>query len=548
VTDPNLVRLRALVAAGLAELEARRQEINDLNVFPVADGDTGDNMALTLRAVLEELDRLGLSDQSLDEIGRDQIVESVGRAALLGARGNSGVILSQLIRGAVEELIARPGELIGPALVAAGMARASDRAYNSVREPAEGTMLTVAREMAARLSSEVANLDDARVQPGTAQHDQDRMIAEVLEYALDTGRDSVRRGPQLLPALREAGVVDSGAHAITIILSGVLGQLRGEPPAAIDRYAAPARAHRPEHASETFRYCTNFAVTGDQLDPDVWRERLEAHGDSLLVVGDQHTLKVHIHTDDPEAATALFDGLGDVSHLDVADMHLQVVEREHRLAADPSAPVACCGIVAVFSGAGAGALFREQGATTVDGGATMNPSTADLLAAIHACPADEVVVLPNSANVHMAADRAAQLSDKPARVILTRSPAEGLAIAALLDGDADADANGVAGSEHLAGLRSGGIAEAAKDDASGRFRKGDALGYVGDELVAWGERDATVAATLAALSADAELVTCLVGAGAPLSEDALRRLAPSTVELEVLNGGQQAWWWLLAAE
>ncbi len=306
-------------------------------------------MALTLRAVLEELDRLAQSDQSLDEIGRDQIVESVGRAALLGARGNSGVILSQLIRGATEELIARPGELIGPALLAAGMARASDRAYGSVREPAEGTMLTVAREMAARLSSEVANLDDARVQPGTPQEEQDRMIAELLEYALDTGRDSVRRGPQLLPALREAGVVDSGAHAITIILSGVLGQLRGQPPAEIDRYAPPARTHRPEHASETFRYCTNFAVTGDGLDPAVWRERLEAHGDSLLVVGDQHTIKVHIHTDDPEAATALFDGIGSVSHLDIADMHQQVVQREQRLLNEPAAPTARCGLVAVHT-------------------------------------------------------------------------------------------------------------------------------------------------------------------------------------------------------
>jgi uncharacterized protein len=548
VTDPNLVRLRALVAAGLAELEARRQEVNDLNVFPVADGDTGDNMALTLRAVLEELDRLAESDQSLDEIGRDQIVESVGRAALLGARGNSGVILSQLIRGAVEELIARPGELIGPALVAAGMARASDRAYGSVREPAEGTMLTVAREMAARLSSEVASLDEPRMQPGTPQEEQDRAIAEVLEFALDTGRDSVRRGPQLLPALREAGVVDSGAHAITIILSGVLGQLRGQSPAEIDRYAPPARAHRPEHASETFRYCTNFAITGDHLDPAVWRERLEAHGDSLLVVGDQHTLKVHIHTDDPEAATALFDGIAVVSHLDVADMHQQVVQREHRLAAEHDGPIACCGIVAVHTGHGAGVLFAESGATVVDGGPTMNPSTADLLAAIHACPADEVVVLPNSPNVHMAADRAAQLSDKPTRVIPTRSQAEGISIAALLDSDASADDNVATGNEQLASLRSGGIAQAAKDDASGRFRKGDALGYVGDELVAWGEREATVTATFAALATGAELVTCLIGADAPLSEDELRSLAPAEIELEVLDGGQQAWWWLLAAE
>lgn len=548
MTDPNLVRLRALVAAGLAELEARRTEINDLNVFPVADGDTGDNMALTMRAVLDELDRLGQTDRSLDEIGRDQIIESVGRAALLGARGNSGVILSQLIRGAVEELIARPGELVGPSLVAAGMARAADRAYGSVREPAEGTMLTVAREMAARLASEVATRDDSRLPAGTDQVVQDRAIADVLELALDTGRDSVRRGPQLLPALREAGVVDSGAHAITIILAGVLGQLRGEPPAEIDRYAAPAQINRPDHSSETFRYCTNFAVSGSGLDPAVWRERLDAHGDSILVVGDAHTIKIHIHTDDPEVATGLFGGHGEVSRLDVADMVVQVEERNLRLA-EHAAPAARCGIVAVYSGLGSADLFAAEGASLVDGGTTMNPSTADILAAIHAAPAEQVIVLPNSSNVFMAAERAAQLSEKPVVVVGTRSQAEGLSVAALMDPDAGCENNALVGAAQLAGLISGGIAPAAKDDAGGRFRQGDVLGYVAEELIAWGPRDETIRATLAALCADgAELVTCLVGLGAPLDAEAIMLLAPDTIEFEVLDGGQQAWWWLLAAE
>ena len=547
MTDPAIVRLRSLVAAGLAELEARRQEVNDLNVFPVADGDTGDNMALTMRAVLDELDRLSATDQLLDEIGRDVIVEHIGRAALLGARGNSGVILSQLIRGAVEELIARPGELVGPTMLAAGMARASERAYGSVRNPAEGTMLTVSREMAGRIASEVATLDEPRVLPGTEQAEQDARIASLLELALETGRESVKRGPQLLPALKEAGVVDSGAHAITIILSGMLGQLRGQPPAEIDRYAAPARSHLPEHESETFRYCTNFAVTGSGLDPVQWRETLEAHGDSLLVVGDQHTIKIHIHTDDPEQTQGLFDGIGTISNVDIADMHEQVVERAARLEAGEE--LAACGVVAVTSGDGAGLFFRGEGAHTVDGGPTMNPSTADILTAIHATPADEVVVLPNSPNVIMAAEKAAALSEKPATVIKTRSQAEGISVLAVLDTDGDAAANAAAGTEHLESLRSGGIAPAAKDDAAGRFRKGDTLGYVGDELIAWGEPAPTIGATLAALSSGgAELVTCLVGAEAPLDADGVRELAPGGVDLEVFDGGQQAWWWLLAAE
>src|SRR3954454_4370160 len=161
--DPSLVRFRTVVDGALAHLESRRQEINDLNVFPVADGDTGDNMALTLRACLAELDRLATEDRPLDEVGREEIVQSVARAALLGARGNSGVILSQLIRGAPEDLISRPGELVDPMLIGSAMARAADRAYSSVREPAEGTILTVMREMDQRVASAIAHLDEPRL-------------------------------------------------------------------------------------------------------------------------------------------------------------------------------------------------------------------------------------------------------------------------------------------------------------------------------------------------------------------------------------------------
>ena len=172
MTDTNLVRFRAAVAGALAHLESRRQEVNDLNVFPVADGDTGDNMALTLRAVLDELDRLDGGDggRTIDEIGREEIVQSVARAALLGARGNSGVILSQLIRGAAEELVSRPGQLIDATLIGAALANAADRAYASVREPAEGTILTVAREMAHRIATDVAHTaENPRLAPGTAR-------------------------------------------------------------------------------------------------------------------------------------------------------------------------------------------------------------------------------------------------------------------------------------------------------------------------------------------------------------------------------------------
>src|SRR3954462_3976390 len=227
--DPSLVRFRTVVEGALAALQARRQEVNDLNVFPVADGDTGDNMGLTLRAVLDELARL--EDQGpIDDIGRDMIVESVARAALLGARGNSGVILSQLVRGAAEVLISRPGELVAPELVAAALTGASVQAYRSVRNPAEGTILTVAREMAARMSTDLPHMPEDERRLG-AEGDgtlQNRLIAGILERALETGEESLKRGPELLPALRQAGVVDAGAYGLLVVLSGCLGAQQGE--------------------------------------------------------------------------------------------------------------------------------------------------------------------------------------------------------------------------------------------------------------------------------------------------------------------------------
>jgi DAK2 domain fusion protein YloV len=539
-SDPSLLRFRAVVEGALSMLEAYRQQVNDLNVFPVADGDTGDNMLLTLRAVLEELDRLSAQGQ-IDEIGRDQIVDSVARAALLGARGNSGVILSQLIRGAAEELISRPGEKVDPVLIGAAMARAADRAYASVRDPAEGTILTAMREMAHRVVSEVAHMQEPRLTRAVSDEQQNIVIADILESALESGQESVKRGRELLPALREAGVVDAGAYGMTIMIAGVISALRGAEAPALEQHSA-ARITHPQHASSSYRYCTNFAVTGDGLDPTEWPLRLERLGDSVLVVGDQKTLKVHVHTDEPESATALFAEIGTVSHLDVADMREQVAERAERLAEQP------CGVLAVVSGEGMADLFRGLGAIPLQGGPTLNPSTYDLLAGIHGVPAEEVIVLPNSGNVLMAAERAAELSDKTVVVVPTRSQQGGLAAAVALDPARNAAENAVTMSDALACVRTGAVTEAARDDASGRFNRGDAVGFLDDELVAWGEPEETLEAILGALARGAELVTVIAGEGAPLDSDKVESLVNGGVEIEVSWGGQPAYWWLISAE
>jgi DAK2 domain fusion protein YloV len=531
----------------LAALEGRRQEVNDLNVFPVADGDTGDNMVLTLRAVLQELDRLSNASENrtIDDIGREEIVSSVARAALLGARGNSGVILSQLIRGAAEELASRPGELVDPVLIGAALARASDQAYGSVREPAEGTILTVVREMSARIASELAHMDDARLGPEASDGHQNAVIAEVIESALEAGQESVRRGPDLLPVLREAGVVDAGGYGLTVLLAGIVGALRGSEPPPIDHHEA-ARVSHPQHASSTYRYCTNFAVTGSSLEPRRFVLRLEQLGDSVLVVGDATTLKVHVHTDDPDVATAVFADAGMVSHLDVADMHEQVVARQERLTAPTESAV--CGAVAVANGDGMHALFESLGVRVLDGGPTLNPSTYDLLAAIHAVPAEQVVVLANSPNVVMAAERAAELSDKSVSVIRSRSVQGGLAAAVSLDPSRSAALNAAAMTETLERVRTGAVAPAARDDVQGRFREGDAIGFVEEELIAWGRPRETLRDVLEQLAENAELITCLRGAEAPLDDDTVSALAAGEVEFELSVGGQPSYWWLLSAE
>ncbi|HEX8753411.1 MAG TPA: DAK2 domain-containing protein [Solirubrobacterales bacterium] len=544
MSDPSIARFRRVITSAYASLEARRQEVNDLNVFPVADGDTGDNMAMTLRAVMEELDRL--DGVSVDEVGRTQLVQALARAALMGARGNSGVILSQIVRGAAEELASRPGELVDPVLVAAAFASAADAAYDSVREPAEGTMLTVFREMAHSLARQLAHLeaDKQRLGRDVGEEQQDAVLAEVLERAIEDGERAVARTPEQLEVLRESGVVDAGGHGLVLILAGVVAGLRGEDGQVPEvPHHEPPRQTLPHHEDSRYRYCTNFIVSGRQLRAREFLPRLEGLGDSVLVVGDEVTLKVHVHTDEPERAVAVFDGAGEVTNLDVADMREQMAERSARLAAGGRT-----GVLAVAAGDGLERLFAELGAHVVPGGETLNPSTYELLAGIHAAAAAEVLVLPSSSNVIMAAERACELSDKPARVVPATSQQASLLALVELDPEASAEENAERLESALAEVATGGIAPAARDDAQGRFKMGDAVGFADGEIVAWGGAGSTLEATIQHLAREAEIVTVIAGEGAPIPLAEIDAHVPDGVELETHEGGQPSWWWLLAAQ
>ncbi len=534
MTDPSIERFRRVLRAAHAHLDARRKEVNDLNVFPVADGDTGDNMVLTLRAALDELDRL--DGQAVDEIGRTELVNALARAALMGARGNSGVILSQIVRGAAEELASRRGELVDPVLVASAMAKAADAAYDSVREPAEGTMLTVFREMAHSVSRRIPHMEQARLNGNISEDEQDELLAALLEEAVADGEKAVARTPEQLEVLRESGVVDAGAHGLVLLLAGIVAGLRDDA-GALPEVATqePAKTTRPQHADSRFRYCTNFIVTGRDLDGGrAFVPRLEEIGDSVLVVGDEATLKVHVHTDAPESAMAIFQDAGEVSQVDNADMREQIAERAARLEA------ARCAAVAVCSGEGMRELFEGLGAYVVEGGATLNPSISDLLAAIHEVRAEEVVVLPNNPNVIMAAERACELSDKQARVVPCNSQQAGLVALVELDVAGALDDNAERLVSALDGVRVGSVAPAARDDAQGRFVAGDAVGFVDDEIVAWGGAGSVLRGTLASLGEGAEIVTVIGGAGAPIELANVEAHAPKDTELELHEGDNPA--------
>jgi uncharacterized protein len=542
VPDSAIVRFRQVVGVALAHLEARRQEINDLNVFPVADGDTGDNMALTMRYVLDELDDLQL--RSNGNAPRPEVVRAVARAALMGARGNSGVILSQIVRGAAERVATPPGRLIDPELIEAALTNAADRAYLSVREPAEGTMLTVIRAMAEAVSARRAQWLSERLDPDATDAEQNALLAEMLATALFAGEEALRHTPEQLDVLREAGVdADAGALGLVVIMRGLVSGLAGERVRLpeIPHYAA-ARLDQVHHADSRYRWCTNFIVTGEGLDGDSFVEALERLGDSVLVVGDEATLKVHVHTDDHEAARALFIGAGEIQKVDIADMHEQVAEQRARLTGASS------GVVAVATGDGMRALFEELGALVVDGGPTLNPPTKDLLAAIERCAAPEVIVLPNSRNVTMAAEEAARLADKA--VIVVPSEAQQAALAALVEFEPSqgAEANAERLRSALETVRTGAVAPAARDDAEGRFRRGDEVGFADGEIVAWGGAGSTLVDTVAALAEGAEIVTVIAGAEAPIPLEVLDLSLPDGAELELHRGDTANYSWLIAVQ
>ena len=526
-------------------LRERQQETNDLNVFPVPDGDTGDNMAGTIRAVLDGLD--GLRASTLAAVDRNYLVQTVAHSALMGARGNSGVILSQIVRGAAEVLSTRRGELIGPGLVRDALGRASEAAWESIGNPQEGTMLTVIREVHRAVAEKVDELGVEELDLHATEADQDAMFAQLMIVARAASDEALERTREQLPQNREAGVVDAGAYGLVVILAGLVVGLTGADPGPSPvphQMAAPVLSG--VHHDSRFLYCTSCIVTGSGLDPEAIVPRLKEIGDSIAVVGDTTMLKVHVHTDVPGSARAICAEHGDVHQFEFTDMRRQIAERDDRLAGGAGLQT---GVVAIACGDGIAELFAAEGARVVDGGPKLNPSISDIVEGIRATAGEEVIVLPNSPDVVLAANEAARLVDRSVTVVPSTSQQAGLAaLVGGYDAAADAAVNAARMAGELQVTTDALVAGADRDDPGGRYRRGDAVGFVGEDLVAWGEPQQTLATVLSELAREAEIVTVLEGAEAPAHIADLDLDLSEGAELEVHDGGQPTYWWLIAAQ
>jgi len=524
-------------------LERNADRVNAVNVFPVPDGDTGTNMFLTMRSTMQE------AEQCADESAGGMLA-AMSYGALMGARGNSGVILSQIIRGMAQA--GQGKQEMDAAGFVSGLEEGAAAAYKAVTKPAEGTILTVVREVA----------EDARQRLNGSTPD----LLPVLESAVETAHESVARTPNLLPVLAEAGVVDAGGLGLSYLLEGMLRGLKGESLEAEEESASAVdqdwlQMTEQRHAAEEslYGYCTEVLVSGVGLDPDSIRAHILTLGDSVLVVGDEALVRIHVHTDDPGAALSHGTSVGSLVQVKVDNIRRQAehfVEMHEERQTPRTAPGAVC-TVAVVAGEGMAEVFESVGCTrVVSGGPTMNPSTKDLLDAVEACPSDEVVVLPNDKNIIMAAQQAVGLTKKHMVVVPTRSMPQGIAALLAMNPEEGLDENAHAMEEGRQLVRTVEVTRAVRTTRIGgvKVEAGDCIAIVDDEL-----RLSAATPEMAAQRAledlagsGTSLVTLYYGADTSeaqanaLGENLRERL--TGYDVEVVNGGQPHYDYVISVE
>lgn len=528
------------VKAGCIKLNHNREKVNLLNVFPVPDGDTGTNMYLTILAAVKE----GENNQD-KPLGK--VAKAMSSGSLMGARGNSGVILSQIFRGIAKVLDGK--EQADALIFSQALKTGSETAYKAVMKPVEGTILTVIREIARASEMEAKKNND---------------LTAVLLAGINAGHITLQKTPNMLPVLKEAGVVDAGGQGLLYFMEGMLEIIAGENEIKLQEYRERAFTDETKRQTEItsldFQYCTEVLVKGEKLDSDKIREELSSLGDSLLVVGEEEIIKVHVHSNHPGQVLETCQKWGSLSDIKINNMleevHEQLLirgENENR----EEEHAKKIGLVAVGVGQGVIDILKSLGVdVVVEGGQTMNPSTEELLTASNKIDAKGIIILPNNSNVIMAAEQAARLSERKIEVVKTKSVMQ--AITALISYDPEGDLEEVAASmlEEIKNVRYGEVTYAVRDSAVNglKIQTGDVLGIISGEITLTCQSNEEAVIQLLQKMADdsTELITLFYGEGTTEEEahriiEKVKELYPE-VEVELHYGGQPHYSFLLAAE
>ncbi len=528
---------KRLIQAGLAWLERHQAAVNALNVYPVPDGDTGTNMLLTMQAAYAEI-----KDSPADNVGA--MAQKVAKGALMGARGNSGVILSQIFRGLARSLDS--AETFGTVQFASALREAAATAYKGVIKPVEGTILTVAREAAEAGVTAAASSEDLRY---------------ILDRVTSEARHSVTRTPSLLPVLAEAGVVDAGGQGLFLILEGMLRLIRGEPVTADSALTATVDL-RPFHAEgeEGYGYDVQFIVHGENLDIEEIQRTIAGMGDSALVVGDSQAIKVHVHVPDPGIPLGYGASLGSMSRVIVENMQEQYQEyilSQTRRPAISTETLSKIGTVVVASGQGLTKVFESLGASAVvPGGQTMNPSTEDILKAVESIPSTDVIILPNNKNIVLTAEQAKSLSQKNVQVVPTITIPQGITALLALNYQADLPTNARVMDEAAQSIQTAEITKAVRSvQINGMgVQEGEIIGMVNGMLKVKGNSPSEV--VLAALGQmDTEMYEIItLYYGESITADKAEQIAAEITErypgqgIEVVDGGQLHYYYIISVE
>ena len=532
------VLFRSMLVSGANNLKNERDIVDRLNVFPVPDGDTGTNMSLTMNSAITELDSV-----ASNELG--EISKAVARGSLMGARGNSGVILSQILRGFAQGIEGKDYLQVEDFAIALDSARKV--AYKAVIKPVEGTILTVCRETA-EAALEMKDMEN---------------MEDFLVKLLEATRRSLANTPELLKALKEANVVDSGGRGFLSILEGMVKAYQGNPINADGstetKQDFEEMMKQDIHAFSgeiKFGYCTEFFLRTYEVDADTFRREIEDMGDSMVVVGDEGIIKIHIHTNDPGVVLQKASAHGALDRIKIENMRLQqeavLAKRREEMEEEPLA----YGIISVAVGKGLADMMRDMNVTTIiEGGQTMNPSTEDFVKAIDKINSDTIFVFPNNSNIIMAANQAKEISDKNVIVIPTKDIPSALVGLMAIDAAATPEENEQNILDAISCVTSAEITYAVRDTTSGdkQIKEGEVIGISGKEILANGaEIEEVTLETIDSLSEDAEIITLFYGEDvteeqATVLMEHVAEKYPD-VDVEIYEGGQPLYYYFISVE